>query len=93
MQDFLRGLRTRESDEHREGQARLRRFFPGDRERELRRERGERRDPAQTILDADVERTADGESDRLAQVAGARVIGRESGRRFVGGYQHQVHGC
>ena len=33
------------------------------------------------------------ESDRLAQVAGARVIGRESGRRFVGGYQHQVHGC
>jgi hypothetical protein len=24
-------------------------------------------------------------------MAGARVSGRESGRRFVGGYQHQVH--
>ena len=31
VQDFLGGLRARESDEHREGQARLRRFFPGDR--------------------------------------------------------------
>ena len=79
VQDFLRGLRTREPDEHREGQARLWRFFPGDGERELRRERGDRRDAAQAVLDADVERTADGESDRLAQVTGARVIGRESG--------------
>jgi hypothetical protein len=42
-------------------------------------------------LDADVERTADGESDRLAQVAGACVFGWQSGRRFVWGYQHQVH--
>jgi hypothetical protein len=26
-------------------------------------------------------------------MAGARVVGRESGRRFVGGDQHQVHAC
>jgi hypothetical protein len=26
-------------------------------------------------------------------VAGARIIGRESAGRFVGGDQHQVHGC
>ena len=93
MQDFLGGLRARESDEHRERQARLRSFFPGDGERELRRERGDRREAAPAVLDADVERTADGESDRLAQVAGARIIGRESAGRFVGGDQHQVHGC
>ena len=91
MQDFLRGLRTRQPDEHRERQARLWRFFPGDREGELRCERRDRGDAAQAVLDTDVEVVADRESDGFAQVTGAGVIGRQPRFGFVGGYEHQIH--
>ena len=91
MQDFLRGLRTRQPDEHREREPCLRRFFPGNREGELRCERRDRADATQSVLDADVECAADGESDSFAQMPGAGVIGRQPRFGFLGGYEHQIH--
>jgi hypothetical protein len=69
----------------------LRGFFPGDGEGESRCERFDGRDSAEAVFDADVERAADGEPDRLAQMPGAGVIRREPGLGFLGGYEHQIH--
>jgi hypothetical protein len=38
-----------------------------------------------------VEGAADGESDRVPKMSGARVVGREPGLGFGGGYEHQIH--
>ncbi len=38
-----------------------------------------------------MECAADSESDGLAQMPGAGVIGREPGLGFGGGYEHQIH--
>jgi hypothetical protein len=38
-----------------------------------------------------MELAADREPDRLAQMAGAGVIGRQSALGFGGGYEHEIH--
>jgi hypothetical protein len=69
----------------------LRDGLPLNGETKRRLERGEGREAAPLILDADVERAPEPDPDGFPQVPRARVVRRETFHRLAFGYEHQIH--